>query len=293
MKIEQLKNERVEDFLNYCRKIRCEVGSGAIQDEDLATFKLDDNPTYILVDEENHIKGTISLILDDYSLSNKEGRIRIFHSDIPKREIYEELLNKIKLNTEGLNLIYLFIKDDDEKTAEILEGIGFGKGGYSYTMVRENPDINEPLFPEDFELRVFRKGRDEEAWCTIRNIGFAENEGVLTPDMFHIYFDETYIDGGMKLLYHKEKPVGTIRIRKIYEEDVPYAYIGTLCIIPDYRGMGLARNLLRAAIKFGKENKLPNAELEVSLHNKHALSLYTNEGFVKLYGTVAYHYMLK
>lgn len=293
MKVEQLKNERIGDFLKYCRKHRSEVTSGTIQEQDLETFKLDDNPTYVLIDEENHIKGTVSLIIDDYAISAKKGHIRIFHSEIPEREIYEQLLNKIKYHTECLDSLYFFIKEDDEKTAEILISIGFVNGGYSFTMIREDTVFKEPLFPEGFELKTFQIGRDEEDWCTIRNIGFGD-EGLMSPDMVHIFYDdEAYIDGGMKILYHKEKPVGTIRIVKEYEENVAYAYIGSVCVKPEYRGKGLARNMLRAAILFGKDNGLSKTSLEVGVKNKNALLLYTHEGFVKLYGSAAYDYPLK
>lgn len=293
MKVEQLKNGRIGDFINYCRKHRSEVVSGTIQEQDLETFKLHDNPTYIFTDEGNHIKGVASLIIDDYAINAKDGHIRIFHSEKPEREIYEQMLNKMKYHTECLDSMHLFIKEDDEKTAEILISIGFVKGGYSFTMIREDPFFKEPLFPEDFELKTFQIGRDEEDWCTIRNIGFGD-EGLMSPDMVHIYYDdEAYIDGGMKLLYHKEKPVGTIRIVKEYEDNVPYAYICSVCVKPEYRGRGLARNMLRAAILFGKDKGFPKSSLEVSVKNKNALSLYTNEGFVKLYGVASYAYPLK
>lgn len=57
--------------------------------------------------------------------------------------------------------------------------------------------------------------------------------------------------------------------------------------------MGLARNLLRAAISFGKSKGLPRASLEVDVANKNALGLYTNEGFEKFYGQACYLYYLK
>lgn len=293
MKVEQLKDERIGDFLNYCRKHRSEVVSGSIQEQDLETFKLDDNPTYIVIDEENYIKGTVSLIIDDYAISAKKGQIRIFHSEITGRAIYEQLLNKLKYHTEGLDYLYFFIKEDDEKTDEILISIGFVKGGYAFTMIREDTVFKEPLFPEDFDLKTFQIGRDEEDWCTIRNIGFGD-EGLISPDMVHIFYeDEAYIDGGMKILYHKEKPVGTIRIVKEYEDNEPYAYICSVCVKPEYRGRGLARNMLRAAILLGKDKGFPKSSLEVGVKNKNALSLYTNEGFVKLYGVASYTYFLK
>jgi ribosomal protein S18 acetylase RimI-like enzyme len=51
--------------------------------------------------------------------------------------------------------------------------------------------------------------------------------------------------------------------------------------------------MLRAAILFGKDKGLQKSSLEVSVKNKSALSLYTDEGFVKLYGVASYVYPLK
>ncbi|WP_429086273.1 GNAT family N-acetyltransferase [Brassicibacter mesophilus] len=60
-----------------------------------------------------------------------------------------------------------------------------------------------------------------------------------------------------------------------------------------WTGRGLARNMLRIAIQFGKDSGLPKASLEVDVKNKDALTLYTNEGFEKLYGLAVYLYHLQ
>lgn len=228
-KIEQLKSYRIEDFFNYCRKHRAKIVSGNIQEQDLLQFKLLDNPTYIAVNKENHIVGAISLNLDDYSRDIKEGRIRIFHCETNEGELYKLMFNKIRNHTKDLNSLIVFLMEDDEITAEILKNIGFVTDGYSFTMIREDKEIGEIKFPEGFELRTFRIGYDEKDWCVIRNIGFGD-EGLMTPDMIHIFYDdEAYIDGGMKILYHMNKPVGTIRTTMEYEDDVPYVYCIGVC----------------------------------------------------------------
>lgn len=81
--------------------------------------------------------------------------------------------------------------------------MGFKLDGYGFSMILEDIDVNEPYFPEGFELRSFKPGRDEEDWCEIRNIGFSD-EGPMSPDRVHIYLDDSgHIDGGMMILYHK------------------------------------------------------------------------------------------
>lgn len=293
MKIEQLKNDRTYDFINYCKKHRNEVAAGRLEGPDLDVFKPnDENPTYIAVNEKNQIVGAVSLVIEDYNKAVKNSPFRIFHSTITDKKIYEIMFNKIKLHTQGLEYLITHIKENDGKTAEILKELGFELDGYSYNMIREDMAVNPPCFPEGFELKTFQIGRDEDDWCFIRNIGFGK-EGLLSPDDIHIFYDDTaYMDGGMKILYHNKMPVGTIRTVKEYENEMPYAYIGSVCVKPEYRGMGLARNMLRAAIQFGKDNGLQKTLLEVDVKNKNALTLYTNEGFIKAYGLVEYHYYL-
>ena len=48
LRIEALKNYRIQDFAKYCKMHKMEIDDSFLYDEDLRDFKPDeDNPTYI------------------------------------------------------------------------------------------------------------------------------------------------------------------------------------------------------------------------------------------------------
>ena len=69
MRVEPLNRERSADFVRYCLKHRNEVDESFLYDEDLNSFRPDEeNPTYILLDAQGELVGVASLIIDEYLL---------------------------------------------------------------------------------------------------------------------------------------------------------------------------------------------------------------------------------
>ena len=63
MRVEVLKPERVNGFIEYCNKHRNEVDDSFLYEEDLKEFRPNaENPTYIVMDEQGDIFGAASLI---------------------------------------------------------------------------------------------------------------------------------------------------------------------------------------------------------------------------------------
>lgn len=110
MKVEALKQEQLEDFKSYCKKHRKELDNSFLYDEDLQNFKIvAENPTYVLTDVSGNIKGTASLILDDYHRSGKRARFRIFHTEFQDIQYYKQLFEEILNHTDSLNHVFLFV----------------------------------------------------------------------------------------------------------------------------------------------------------------------------------------
>lgn len=83
MRNERLKNERIEDFFNYCRKHKEVVDSSFLYEDDFKEFQnTDENPTYFAIDEHGKVKAACSLNMDDHSKRGMKSRFRIFHSEI-------------------------------------------------------------------------------------------------------------------------------------------------------------------------------------------------------------------
>lgn len=294
MRVERLRDEMVEDFIKYCKKYREDPNDEGLSDIDLENFEINkENPTCILV-SDNSIKGAVSLILDDFYKQVKMGRLRIFHSIENEIDNYKIMLRAILEEIEGIDEIFIYIDKKNEVMAEILTSLQFKLGGYSFTMIREDKEVPKATFSEGFELRTFKENRDEVDWCKVRNIGFPEDPP-RTPENVCLYWKsdpQCHLEGGMMLLYYNEEPIGTIRASVEFEAGEAYTYISVVCVNPEYRGKGLGKNLLRAAIDYGRSKGMAKAMLCVNIENESALNLYLREGFIKYEASVLYEYKL-
>lgn len=297
MKIEALKNERIKDFAAYCRKHRMEVDDSFLNEEDLKRFEpISENPTYILTNQEGEIIGAASLILDEYNRRGNRARFRIFHSEITEPSPYKELMHALLLHTKGLEKVYIFIPLNNKPLRELMEKLDFSAERYAFLLVRDDSDIPEWSPPKDYSIRPFRPGEDERIWSEVRNAGFANlkgNETPVTPEMVtKMISNNDYLEGGMKILFHHDKPVGVVRGAADEYENAPIMNIGPLAVIPEYQGKGLGRLLLRAALQFAKEKSYKKTILSVNGENERAQALYIKEGFKQAEGVACYTYDL-
>jgi mycothiol synthase len=297
MSIDYLTEARVPDFVAYCKKHRTEVDDSFLYDKDLANFEPDEeNPTYVLLNEEGIIIGAASLLMDDYYRRSKRGRFRIFHCESKDIKDYQLLLDTMKKNAAGLDELSLFIQTTDTALIKRVEDLNFVKWRYSFLLVKEDLQPVPVDLPEGFTVRPFRPRQDEAIWATVRNAGFAKllgSETPVTPDMVSKMISESdYLENGMLVLYHGDKAVGIVRGADDEYEDAPIMNIGPLAIIPEYQGQGLGRALLRASINFAREKAYSSAVLCVNGENERAKTLYLSEGFKQVEAVVCYTYSL-
>jgi mycothiol synthase len=274
------------------------VDDSFLYEEDLKDFLPgEENPTCVVVGQRGEILAAASIMMNDYYRRGRNARFRIFHSEMEDIKYYNMLLGEMLKHTGGLESICVFVRQDNKKTSEFMEGLGFYPYRYSFLLVRQGTEIPAIELSEGYELRSFRKGYDEASWCEVRNEGFAKllgSETPITPGMVtEMVNGEEYIEGGMLLLYHEGKPVGVIRGARDEYEGRPIMDIGPLAIIPEYQGKGLGRSLLRAALHFGAKEGYDRAILCVNAENERAKALYLQEGFREAEAVVCYRYDLK
>lgn len=295
MKIEALKNEKIQDFIAYCKRHRMELDDSFMYDEDLEKFEPnDENPTYIVTNELGELLGTASLIIDEYNKRGRKGRFRIFHSEVQDIECYKMLMQAILKHTAELDKVFIFIPVVNKKMIESIEKLKFNVERYSILLLREDLGVPEVSLPEDYEIKPFRSGIDEKVWCEVRNASFAKLKGSETPIIpemvAKMVSDEDYIEGGLMILYHRKRPVGVVRGAKDDYEGSPIMNIGPLAIIPEYQGKGLGRSLLRASLHFAKNHDYHRTILCVNADNNRAKALYIQEGFKQVEAVVCYKY---
>lgn len=295
MRVENLNDKRVNDFIDYCKKHRGEVDDTFLYDADLEKFNVNEgNITYVLMDEScDDIIGAVSVITNLNYLEERKSRFRIFHSEVANIEVYDIMLKSLLNDIEDTDRIFIFANGKDEKSAEIFKALGFSIERYSYVLIKDDLYDVEPVFSQELKLREFKLGRDEKAWCDVSNAGFKNIKGSTekTPDMFEGMNEKDV--KGMLLLYFDEIPIGHVQASEEIEEDIRYAFISSLCVNSKFRGKGFGRNLLRAGLNYGKNMGMVKGMLTVNAENSKALDLYLKEGFRIDESMVCYNYNIK
>lgn len=297
MRVEELRNERIADFIAYCRKHRLEVDDSYLYEQDLKDFELSvENPTYIMINQNGVVVAAASLIIDEYHKRGKRARFRIFHSEIEDTNSYQLLMKAILKHTKDIDKLFLFIPVENKTLTKYIEELEFQVERYSFLLVRAEQDVPAYTLPEEYEIRPFRPGHDEEIWCQVRNAGFARLQGSetpVTPEMVKkMTAERDYLEGGMMILFHNDRPIGVIRGSDDEYDNSPIMNIGPIAIIPEYQGKGLGRSLLRASLRFAKEHSYDKTVLCVNGENDHAKTLYVQEGFKQVEAVVCYQYFL-
>lgn len=295
MRVEKLNDNKVNDFIDYCKKHREEVDDTFLYDADLEKFNVNEgNITYVLMDENcDDIIGAVSVITNLNYLEERKSRFRIFHSKAANIEAYDMMLKSLLNDIEDTDRIFIFANGKDEKSDEIFKELGFSIERYSYVLIKDDLNDVEPAFSQELKLREFKLGRDEKDWCDVSNAGFKNIKGstVKTPDMFE-GMDEKDAKG-MLLLYCNEIPVGHVQVSEEVEEEIKYAFISSLCVNPEFGGKGFGRNLLRAGLNYGKSMGITKGMLTVNAENNKALDLYLKEGFRIEESMICYNYNIK
>lgn len=282
-------------FKAYCYKYRYEHDESYLDDEELEGFNPNVQPAFILQEEDCSVVGAVSLKILPYLENEKRGRIVILHvieSYNLIEEAYKRLLDSIKPYIEDLNHISCFIPESKMRFREIIQGLGFTLERYIWVLVRDNMEVSAPHIPQGMNLISVQTHEDAENWCTVRNEAFKTVQGnetpIITEKAIEFLNESRAIPGGMLLLKDGNCPVGAIRITKELDEGKEYAFIGSVSVLPQYRGKGLGRLLLRAGLTHGKSAGLERAMLTVNAQNENAASLYISEGFHKLSVVICY-----
>ncbi|WDV44767.1 GNAT family N-acetyltransferase [Clostridiaceae bacterium M8S5] len=289
MEVIYLQENRAQEFARYCQKYGRDHDESFLPDSKFKPNK--DNPTYVLLDDNDKIVGAASLIMDEKYRAKEKARFSIFHTILNDKHYYKLMLDSILEHVEGINYIYLFVPENKNVSRDILTSIGFNIERFSYYMERGNINVERTALEDSYELKSLRKGQDEKTWCDIYNECFKESQGhvdISIDSINKMLSEAEHIENGMKLLWYEDKAIGSIRISKDQDGDKSFAFISDVAIIKGYRRRGLGRYLIKEGIEFGKANGLGNSSLVVNAINENAALLYCSEGFNKKLAIVCY-----
>lgn len=298
MRIEKLTLDRLHDFLLFCETQRSVIDESFLYDDDLRDFVLDaTNPTYVAISAMGAIVGAASVMNSSYYQRGRKGRFRIFHvlADYDG-DIYAQLLSRITEEALDLDELYLFVREDNRRVRHILESMHFDVERYAHFMVRNAAPVEPPEWEDGYAIQAMVFNRDEADYCHVRNLGFATLTGSQTPitleEASRLKDGDDYIESGIFLLYHHAQPVGVVRTAEDVHDGARVINIGPLALVPAYQGQGLGRQLLRAALSFGRHIGLETAVLSANVDNENAVRLYLSEGFQTAEAVVCYTYRL-
>jgi len=161
------------------------------------------------------------------------------------------------------------------------------------TDIQQLPNLDREV-GEDFVIRSFLPGIDNDAWLSLNNKVFKEHpeQGGWQLTDLNIRINEEWFDEqGFFLAEVNNKMIGSTWT-KIHgshthqhegkEESHAHPAIGEIYVTavdPEYSGRGLGKVLTITALKYLKYQGLSNAMLYVDFENKVALNLYKELGF--------------
>ncbi len=294
MKVVKLNNELVPAFRKFFAEHSKLHDESFPPAEDYSVS--DSEPAYLLLDEAGNIAGAAALMMTPEYIEAGSARFRMFYCKEQKSEHYKNLLNEILNYTAGLNSIYCYTDDKQNGLCAAWEETGFKAKHFAWILERDNKEFTDPQFPTDFELKTFRRGIDEENWCSVINDAFRSSLGHvrMTPERINEWRKEpSWLEDGLNILWRNGKAVGSIGISNDTDDGENAVFIDAVGVIHELHGKGLGKNLLRYGLKYAVMNGYSKAKLSVNGENDKAAELYFKEGFVKEALYKCYYYDIK
>ena len=141
-------------------------------------------------------------------------------------------------------------------------------------------------FPAGVVVRAIRPGEDDDRYVRLINRVFEDHPSPLSwPDEYirEIHARPDFDPSGVLIVAPRSDPdhmVGFCRTLELPGDDGRRrGEIGIIGLLPEWRGRGLGRQLLRWGVTHLRSLGLDEVELSVEARNERALELYRREGF--------------
>ena len=142
------------------------------------------------------------------------------------------------------------------------------------------------VFPAEVVVRAVRPGDDDDRYIALINQAFADHASPLSwPAEYirEIHARPDFDPAGVLLVAPVSTPdrlIGFCRTLELPgDEGRRRGEVGIVGLLPEWRGRGLGRQLLRWGVAYLRSLGLAEIELSVEARNERALELYRQEGF--------------
>ena len=146
--------------------------------------------------------------------------------------------------------------------------------------------VPPPEFSADVRTKPFSGDVDLVAYVELMNVTFAEHPTPIrwsVAEVSHVHGLSSFNPEGIRLVTPADDPgrlIGFTRAELPGPGDEPdVGYVGLIGVLPEWRGQGLGRELLRWGIDWLREHGCGAIELSVEAENDGALGLYRATGF--------------
>ena len=159
----------------------------------------------------------------------------------------------------------------------MLERLGFKKFELLYEMKKEILQEYNISLEDNLQLKLFKKGKDEELRKDIQNKIF-KAKGRADIEICDIVFEENqeyYIENASYFLMHEDEAIGYGQLIKEYEN----LYIVNLGVIPEFRGKAYSSFILRKLINIAISMGYKDIFLKCNEKNIAALTIYKKHEF--------------
>jgi len=151
----------------------------------------------------------------------------------------------------------IIISENNNLNASLLIELGFSVERAIIEMGREISSNEEPNSDENISFTTFKDGKDEKYRCLIQNIVFdsANRQSINEDDIIYEKYQNYYIPKDAKI------------------------YIANFGVLPEYRGKGYGKKLLKYIINLAHDLGSSKIYLKCDKKNMEAVNLYISEGF--------------
>ena len=183
------------------------------------------------------------------------------------------------------SVLHIAVPSESDAARHLLETEGFHSVKSYWQMRWQRNEVPPMELPQGFSLRSFRLGQDEEALTDLQNAAFGQTWGFCPNTVEEISARVRFKrcdPQGILFVVEKERFAAYNWTFRASSEVGAVGWIAMTGVHPDYRGMGVGKAVVVAAMEYLKAKGVDGIELEVDSENAPAREMYLSLGFRKI-----------